>query len=370
MPLISKEVREIRESITHSRTKYARAIKVRECRNECIELRSVSFATALTVVILPVMRERSKRRRTPRLTGASALRHRQVTQVAAGVITTAHRRRAADRVRSDVITICSAQEGLITHAQLARRHGGQTARLGLRWLADRGETDEVMPNVWVHAATARMPLGDLALEAQARWLALAPALLLRERTGRTGRDEIVPVIAGGAAWQHWALGPINWRPEIAVPIGQTRVTTDEIVDVVVEEIDPVDVVWVNQYPYLRPEATLARGYGATVDVAETAAALAEAMWRLHPLRPELLAYHLQEVAERNGWVDEAWNAETIYNELVTRAGGWPTQPGSPFWAAWRPNAAHVRRVRRKHPSWLVDDALIDWWDEYRRDGRE
>lgn len=227
-----------------------------------------------------------------------------------------------------------------------------------------------MLNVWVHVATARMPVGDLALEAQARWLALAPALLLRERTERTGRDEVKPVIAGGAAWQHWALGPSNWRPQIAVPFEQSTVKSDDVVDVVVEQIDPIDVVWVNQFPYLRPEATIARGFEATVDVAETAAALGEAMWRLHPLRPELLAYHLREVAERNGWVDQEWNAATIYSDLIARAGGWPTQPGSPFWTAWWSHAAHLQRVRRVHPTWLVDDSPVSWWDEYRGDSCE
>ncbi|WP_131922737.1 MULTISPECIES: hypothetical protein [unclassified Curtobacterium] len=273
-------------------------------------------------------------------------------------------------MRTDVVTICAAQGGFITQAQLARRHGRETARLGLGGLAARGEIDDVIPDVWVHVASGRMPLGDLTLEAQASWLALAPALLLRERSERTGRDENVPVIGGGAAWKHWGFGPTIWRPAITVPVEQSRVATDDVVDVVVEEIDRVDVAWVDQYPYLRPEATLARGYEASMDLDETAAALATAMWRLQPLRPELPAYHLGEVAERNGWVEHNWNAETIYRQLVSRAGGWPTQPGSPYWTAWWSNAAHIRRVRRRHPSWLASEALIDWWDEYRRDGRE
>jgi hypothetical protein len=259
-------------------------------------------------------------------------------------------------VRTDVTAICAAQGGLITHGQLARSHGADTARVGLAELAELSELDEVIPDVWVHQATGRLPLGDLELEAQARWLALAPSLLLRERTEHSTSDDPVAVIGGGAAWVRWGFGPTVWRPEIAVPTAQLRIGTDEIVQVVTEEIDRLDVVWQNQYPYLSPEATLARAYGADPDLDNIATALTDAMWRLHPIRPELLAYHLNEVIER---ASPACDAKAIYRQLIALSGGWPSQPGRPLRETWWPRAEHLRRMQRRCPSWLTEGVLID-----------
>lgn len=242
---------------------------------------------------------------------------------------------------------------------MARRQGLTAAQNGLRYMELRGELLPVCAGVWVHAAKGRLPGFDQRLEAQARWLALSPRLLLQERAERTGQDEIGPVIGGGAAYRHWGFGTLPWQPAPYVPGAQDRVGTDDEVEVIVESIDPVDIRWDNQFPYLSPEATLARAYFETGDLDEVASALSEAKWRLYPLRPELLAIHIAAAAESEGWTAERWNARLIYEHLVERAGGWPTQPGDEYGGGWWPSAAQADRVRRLRPSWLVDGMHVD-----------
>lgn len=226
-------------------------------------------------------------------------------------------------MRASAISLASRQSGLITLGQLSRRHHYRSLPSVVRALEADGELESVYKDVWVHTAAGRAPVGDLVLGAQARWLALIPHLTLRERNASRGTTIAVPVIGGSAAWSLWGLEPLAWTMKLHVPGELDDVRLDDQVELVMESVDSVDVVWHNQFPYLRPEALLAEAYGETGDLDRVAAALSAAMWRLHPLRPDILKKHILVVADENGWTTSSWNADTIYDRLVLLAGGWP-----------------------------------------------
>lgn len=189
-----------------------------------------------------------------------------------------------------------------------------------------GELDAVMPEVWTHVATPPVPDGSEILAAQAAWLALEPQLTLSERCQRYfTTDEPVPVIGGGAACAHWQMYGIARTPELLVPTGAPLVSPHDDVAIVIRSVPRTDIDWGDRFPYLRPEATLAWAFDATGDLHRVAAALQDAMWRLYPLRPEVLHHHVLAVAAANQWTDEHWNGEVLYRRLVEMAGGWPSQ---------------------------------------------
>ncbi|ROS75872.1 hypothetical protein EDF24_1445 [Curtobacterium sp. PhB130] len=259
----------------------------------------------------------------------------------------------------------------MTLMQLSRAHGRAAAQLGAHAMVRRAELLPVLETVWVHAATGRLPGWDQPLEAQARWLALDPSLRLQQRVQQARSTSLpIPVIGGNAAYRHWGFGEVPWKAELYVPAESDLLISDDEVDVVVETIDRVDVRWEGSFPYLAPEATLARAFEASGDLDGVAIDLRDAMWRLFPLRPELLSYHLRVVAERNGWEDDRWNGDVLYTRLVSMAGGWPDQPARPHSTVWWDNAAHISRVQRTHPDWLHGPALRAWYDEYRNEPRE
>lgn len=298
--------------------------------------------------------------------GTSSLRLRSRPLPLAVRAQGAKRRQAADKIRPLVVALAADQDGLVAREQVARIHGLVTAELGLRRLTDVGELLVVRSNVWVHVAVNRIPIGDQALEAEACWLALEPHLTLRQRTVRDRRsDRAIAVIGGGGACARWELDDIRWGPEILVPVAVDGVRSDDDVRVIAREVDRPDVRWVGGYPYLCPEATLAWAYDATGDLDNVAVALRDAMWRLYPIRYELLTYHLRVVAEKNGWTDQHWNADLIYERLILMAGGWPKPSRGRYGDEWWSNADHVRRVRERHPEWASTDVLRDWYDEYR-----
>ncbi|WP_123339497.1 MULTISPECIES: type IV toxin-antitoxin system AbiEi family antitoxin domain-containing protein [unclassified Curtobacterium] len=276
------------------------------------------------------------------------------------------RRQAAARVRPRVVSLAATQGGLVTLEQVARIYGRGAAKLGLRRLTDLGELLRVRSNVWVHTAVDRLPIGDQTLEAEACWLALEPNLTLSQRTVRDrGSEDVIAVIGGGAALARWELDELSWRAELLVPVAVDGVFSDGDVKVIPCEVDRADVRWVGGYPYLCPEATLAWAYDATGDLDNVAVALRDAMWRLYPLRSELLTYHLRVVAEKNGWMDDRWNADLIYERLLLIAGDWPTPSRGRYGDGWWSNADHVRRVRERHPDWVDINVLREWDDEYR-----
>lgn len=239
--------------------------------------------------------------------------------------------RAADRVRPLVLTLAAVQEGIVTLEQIAQLLGHTTALVGLRAMSNREEIDRVLPNVWVHAAAGRVPGWDPILEAQARWLALEPHLTLTQRSRRDrDTDEATAVIGGGAACAKWGIEGLPWAPELHVPVPSALVRSDDEVEIVVEPIPRADVVWVDRFPYLTPEATLARAYDATGDLDRVAEALRDAMWRLHPLRPDGLRQQFRTIVARHATGHGRWNDDTIYELLIARAGDWPRQPGREY----------------------------------------
>lgn len=255
--------------------------------------------------------------RTPARSGRSEARAERVIRATSG-------RRAAERVRPLVVTLAATQEGIVTLEQIAQRLGHTTAEVGLRAMAAREEIEQVLPTVWVHAATGRLPGWDRVLEAQARWLALEPDLTLTQRSRRDrDADDTIAVIGGGAACAKWGIEGLVWGPELYVPVPTDRVRSDDEVEVVVEPVPRADVVWIDRFPYLTPEATLARGYDATGDLDRVAEALSSAMWRLYPLRPDRLRHHFVVAQRRTA--DTTRDDDTIYEFLIGRAGGWPRQ---------------------------------------------
>jgi hypothetical protein len=223
-----------------------------------------------------------------------------------------------------VVTLAATQEGVVTLEQIAQRLGRATAEAGLRTMSAREELDQVLPNVWVHAAAGRLPGWDRILEAQARWLALEPHLTLRQRSRRDrDADDAIAVIGGGAACAKWGIEGLVWGPELYVPAPSARVRSDDEVEIIVDSVPRADVVWVDHFPYLTPEATLARGYDATGDLDRVVEALREAMWRLHPLRRDRLRQHFR--VARQWTADSTGGDDKIYELLIARAGGWPIQ---------------------------------------------
>lgn len=214
----------------------------------------------------------------------------------------------------------------MTLEQIARHIGRAAASAALRSMAAHGELDAVIPEVWAHAATPPATDGSDLLNAQAAWLALEPHLTLSERRQRYFTTaEPVPVIGGSAACAHWQMYGISRTSEVLVPTATWRAVSSDDVTIVVRGVHRTDVNWGDRFPYLRPEATIAWALDATGDLDRVATALQDAMWRLYPLKPEVLHHHVLAIAARNEWTDEHWNGEVLYQRLVEMAGGWPTQ---------------------------------------------
>lgn len=246
-----------------------------------------------------------------------------------------------DEARRRILSTVAGQRGLITRAQIERL---PDARKGMQVLAEMeksGDLELMVDDVWAHSAVRSVsePIG----EAEALWLLTEPEHTLTERREESRRHGAPPPVIGGLpALTHWGFGyapvdtVVSLPPNALIPVAVSDLVS------VRTNIDPAahDIDWQHEnFPYLGVEATLVDLLREGIGLDVVAGFLSTAMWTLHPMRPDLLLWHLTQLAAEEGLSVE--HGRRTYADLVSLAGGWPEKPGAGYAETWVNNRPAV-----------------------------
>jgi hypothetical protein len=246
-----------------------------------------------------------------------------------------------DEARHRILSTVASQRGLITRAQIERL---PDARRGMQVLAEMeisGDLEMMVDDVWAHSAVRSVsePIG----EAEALWLLTGSERTLTERREEFIRNGASPPVIGGLpALAHWGFGYAPVETVVTVP-------PNALIPVAVSDLVSVrtnlgtaahDIDWQHEnFPYRGAEATLVDLLREGIGLDVVAGLLSTAMWTLHPMRPDLLLWHLTHLAAEEGLSVE--HGRRTYADLVSLAGGWPEKPGARYGETWVKNRPAV-----------------------------